>query len=128
MTDGMTRKIELNPPAVHMFPKVFHRGKHVFKSVASGLQSLRTMKPTLLLAALLVAAPAYAQSGVQPPKGWSLGIFVGGAAFTDFQREDVRSVGITASGRPFDLQYPQRLGAGTTGTLAATLAFWPTRN
>jgi hypothetical protein len=86
------------------------------------------MTRKLLVAALLSATPLYAQTGVQPPKGWSLGIFVGGAAYTDFQRADVRSVGITSAGIPFDVQYPQRLGAETTGTLAATLAFWPTRN
>jgi hypothetical protein len=86
------------------------------------------MRLALVLAVLLAAAPAAAQNGVQPPTGWSLGIFVGGAAFTDFQRADVRSIGVTASGAPFDVQYPQRLGAETTGTLAGTLAFWPTRN
>src|SRR5688572_16129610 len=101
----MTSPIKLGPISfprrVHMFPKSFPQRKHVFKVLASALQSRPTMNLKLLLMVLVAAAPAAAQTGVQPPKGWSLGIFVGGAAFTDFQREDVRSVGVTASGRPF---------------------------
>jgi hypothetical protein len=86
------------------------------------------MKRKLAVLALLAGAPLHAQTGIQPPVGWSVGAFVGGAAFTDFARSNVRSVGITASGRAFDLEYPQRLGPKTTGTLGGTLSYWPSRN
>lgn len=119
-------------PAIHGSLTCFHEfstgEKHVFKALAPRLQPAPLMRSSLVLAALLAAAPLHAQSGVQPPQGWSLGLFIGGSAFTDFQRSNVRSVGMTPSGRPYDLEYVRRIGAATSGTVAGTLAFWPSRN
>lgn len=77
---------------------------------------------------LLIATPVHAQTGVQPPQGWSLGLFAGGAAFTDFQRQTMRATGFSSSGQIEQREIPQRLGAVTSGTLAGALAFWPSRN
>lgn len=88
------------------------------------VQSLRGVRPEfprdlhmfprvfhILLLCALWPGSLHAQTGVRPPQGWSLSGFAGGAAFTDFQRAAER-----------------RIGAETSGSFAANLAFWPTRH
>jgi opacity protein-like surface antigen len=111
-----------------MFPPVIHNAENVVKSMALHLQNRAAMKLYLVVAALLMASAAHAQTGVRPPQGWSLGFYVGGAAFTDFQRSNIRAVGFSIEGEPIERELPQSVGAQTSGVLAATLAYWPTQN
>ena len=96
--------------------------------VALQLQIGPAMKLSVVLAAFLIAPSLHAQTGVRPPQGWSLGIYVGGAAFTEFQRSNVRAIGVSVEGEPIERELPQSVGAQTSGVLAATLAYWPTQN
>ena len=82
------------------------------------------MKLLPIVAALMLAAPVYAQKSVRPPQGWSLSLSGGGAAFTDFQRSTVRALGPTASGGLEHRDFPLRISAKTTGTFAAGLSYW----
>ena len=81
------------------------------------------MNKTVLFAVLLTlaiaAADAAAQTGIRAPQGWSLGIFGGAAAFSDMQRGSIRVD---------DRELARRVGAETSTTLGAYLAFWPSQN
>lgn len=86
------------------------------------------MKLGLALLLLSIAAPLAAQTGVRPPQGWSLGVFGGGAAFTDFQRVNVHGIRLSGAGELEERQIARYIGAETSGAIAATLAFWPSKN
>jgi hypothetical protein len=96
--------------------------------LALHLQNRPAMKLSLMLAIFAIAPALHAQTGVRPPQGWSLGVYVGGAAFTDFQRSNVRAVGYSIDGEPIERELPQSIGAQTAGVVAATIAYWPTQN
>ena len=80
-----------------------------------------------LLLSLLLPAAAVAQTGIQAPQGWSLGLMGGAAAFTDMQRGSVRVSRATATGFE-ERELARRVGAETSTALAAYLAWWPSRN
>jgi hypothetical protein len=111
-----------------MFPRVFHNGKRVFKSAGATFANGPRMMRLLLILILLAASPLNAQSGVRPPRGWSLGVFGGGAAFTDFQRSTVQAATLSQSGQAMAREFPRSVGAETSGALAGTLAYWPGNN
>ena len=81
------------------------------------------MNKTVLLAVFLTlpfaADHAAAQTGIRAPQGWSLGIFGGAAAFSDMQRGSIRVE---------DREMARRVGAETSTTMGAYLAFWPSPN
>lgn len=111
-----------------MFPLVSHNRKRVFKSGGAPFANGPRMTRLLLLSVLIAASPLQAQSGVRPPNGWSLGVFAGGAAFTDFQRSTVQTATLSKSGQAMAREFPRSVGAETSGALAGTLAYWPGNN
>ena len=82
----------------------------------------------LLMAAILGAAPLHAQTGVRPPEGWSIAVFGGGAAFTDFQRSRVAAALVSASGATVHREFSRSIRAETSGALAGSISFWPGKN
>lgn len=86
------------------------------------------MKLRLAILLISIATPLAAQTGVRPPQGWSLGVFGGGAAFTDFQRASIHGFRPTGGGKLEEREIAQLVGAETAGAIAGTLAFWPSRN
>ena len=76
---------------------------------------------------LALVTNANAQTGIRPPQGWSLGFLGGAAAFSDMQRGSVRVTRPTSTGVE-QREFARRVGAETSTTLAAYLAFWPSRN
>ena len=96
--------------------------------VALHLRNVPAMKLSMILAVLVIAPALHAQTGVRPPQGWSLGVYLGGAAFTDFQRSNIRAVGVSVDGEPIERELLQSVGAQTSSVVAATIAYWPTQN
>ncbi|HEY0810464.1 MAG TPA: hypothetical protein VGD49_09905, partial [Longimicrobiales bacterium] len=86
-------------------------------------------KPGLIAAtlALTFATHLNAQTGIRPPRGFSLGFLGGAAAFSDMQRGSIRVSRPTLSGVE-ERELARRVGAETSTTLGAYLAFWPSRN
>ena len=86
-------------------------------------------KPGLLAAtlALAFASQLNAQTGIRPPRGISIGFLGGAAAFSDMQRGSIRVIRPTPGGVE-ERELARRVGAETSTTLGAYLAFWPSRN
>lgn len=80
-----------------------------------------------ILLCLTLPAAARAQTGVQAPQGWSLGILGGAAAFSDMQRGSVRVTRPTVGGFE-ERELARRVGAETSTSVAAYVAWWPGRN
>lgn len=87
-------------------------------------------KRLCIIASFVVAAVpaiAEAQTGITPPRGWSLGVSAGAAAFSDMQRGSVRVFRPTPTGIE-EREMARRVGAETSTSLAGYLAYWPSRN
>jgi hypothetical protein len=81
----------------------------------------------LLVLATVLPSAVHAQTGIRAPQGWSLGFMGGAAAFSDMQRGSVRVLRPTEAGLE-QREMARRVSAETSTTLAAYLAFWPSRN
>jgi hypothetical protein len=86
-------------------------------------------KATVLIVALALTTPvsAAAQTGIRPPRGFSLGFMGGAAAFSDLQRGSVRVFRPTSVGME-ERELARRLSAETSTTLGGYLAYWPSRH
>lgn len=83
------------------------------------------MKRFVFLWLILVVAPVRAQSTIQPPQGWSVAIFGGGSAYTDFHRGTVQTVSESPTGGLQETEFARRVGAKTAGAFAGAIAYWP---
>jgi hypothetical protein len=86
------------------------------------------MKRFVFFVLFLAATPAHAQNAIQPPRGWSVAVFGGGSAYTDFQRGTVQTVTETQSGGLEEREFARRVGAKTAGAFAAAVSYWPSDN
>lgn len=87
------------------------------------------MRILIAIAMLVVIwSPINAQTGVRPPRGWSLSAGAGGSAFTDFQRVTVRAARLSAGGRIEEREFPRSIGAQTSGNISAAIGYWPGKN
>ncbi len=88
------------------------------------------MKRIALLLLLLghsLALSAAAQTGIRAPRGLSLGVMGGVAAYSDFQRGSVMVTRPTAEGVE-ERELARRVGAKTSTALSGYLSFWPSAN
>jgi hypothetical protein len=88
------------------------------------------MNRTVFVAALLTGlswTSAAAQTGIRAPQGFSIGVLGGAAAYSDMQRGVVRVTRPTTGGFE-ERELARRVGAKTSTSLAAYVAYWPSRN
>jgi hypothetical protein len=110
------------------FRKIFPTRKKGGTAIAK-LRGNMKMRSLCLAACLLALAisEASAQTGIRPPRGLSLGIMGGAAAFSDMQRGSLE-VSRSGSAGVETRDLGRRIGAETSTVLGAYLSFWPNRN
>lgn len=86
------------------------------------------MKRFVFVFFILIVAPLRAQDTMQPPHGWSVAVFGGGSAYTDFHRGTVQTVAESPTGTLQQREFAQRIGAKTAGAFAAAVSYWPSNN